>query len=597
MRKWYFLAGIMAVGVGLIGWATWAVAQPVAPPPPDDVQPLVLPQGEPIGRPLTGLKIPMGEPLKLPEGRSSEPTILMPIKSSKPLIVPSISEKPIISEPIKFDPVVSPLTSPMTLPMAVPMTITEKVETPVKSGVTELVVNPTGKQEPSVTLEWLGPAAVKVGQSTDYSINVRNTSATPVQKVMVQVRMPSGVNVVSMEPKADNADNVLLWDLGTLLARQEKRLQMKVVSPNRGEMNCQAWVTFTGSSIMKMQVREPKLLVKAEGPTGKVLVGDPATVMLTVSNPGDHPAELVKITANLGDGLESARGNKLAYDLGTIAPGETRTLQVPCMTKTGGEQKCEVFVEGADGLKANDSVLVSVIQPKLELDVAGPKLRYKDRKATYSLKLTNPGDAPAGNVFLTDVLPTGMKFVSSDSGGQHDFATRSVKWFIGEIAPGQSKEVKVEVIADTIGEQVHKIAAVAARGMKVEKDCVTQVEGLSAILMELVDLDDPIEVGGDSTYEIKITNTGSKTETDLKLVCTIPIQLEFKSAQGPVQFDQIGTEVVFQPLSKLAPRADVIFKVVCKAKVKGDARFKAQLTTTSLVEPVVKVESTRVYED
>jgi uncharacterized repeat protein (TIGR01451 family) len=607
MRKWYVAAGVVAVGAGLVSWATWGAAQTPLTPPLEEVQPLILPKGEPVGKPLPNLApapTSTNEPIIVRPLRSTRPTETgtktapvkvggptgsRPARVNEPLNLPTVETKPAPTEPKKLDPV-----SPAPVPAAPP---SEKAETPAAASNAELSANPTGKQEPSVTLEWLGPAAVKVGSPTDYAITVRNTGATPVQKVVVQVRMASGVNVTATEPKAENAEGVLIWELGTMLPKQEKRLGMKMVTPTKGEMNCQAWVTFTGSSIMKLQAREPKLLVKAEGPANKVMVGDSAIFLLTVSNPGDHTAEDVKIAAFFGEGLESARGNKLNYDLGNLAPGQTRTLQVPCMTKLGGEQKCEVSVEGSDGLKATDAISVSVVQPKLELDVAGPKLRYKDRKAVYTLRVTNPGDAPIGNVFLEDVLPAGMKYLSADSGGQHDFATRTVKWFVGEIAPGQSKEVKIEVMAESIGEQVHKFSAVAARGLKADKEVATTVEGLSAISMEVSDVEDPLEVGAETTYEIKITNTGSKTETDLKLVCNIPAQLEFKSATGPVQHDQIGTDVVFQPLGKLAPRADVVFKLVCKAKVKGDARFKAQLTTTSLVEPVVKVESTRVYED
>jgi len=45
----------------------------------------------------------------------------------------------------------------------------------------------------------------------------------------------------------------------------------------------------------------------------------------------------------------------------------------------------------------------------------------------------------------------------------------------------------------------------ASRGMKAEHELKTAVEGLSAILMELVDTEDPVEVGSDTTYEIKVT--------------------------------------------------------------------------------------------
>jgi uncharacterized repeat protein (TIGR01451 family) len=224
-------------------------------------------------------------------------------------------------------------------------------------------------------------------------------------------------------------------------------------------------------------------------------------------------------------------------------------------------------------------------------------LRYLDRKATYTFKVTNPGDAPATNVSVNEVVPAGFKFLTATDGGRHDFATRTVSWFLGEIGPGQTKEVKVEVQAVNPGEFHHKVSAQAARGLKTDADLLSRVEGLSAILLEVVDTEDPIEVGGDTAYEIRITNTGSKTETEIKLVCTIPDKMEFKNAQGPCKCHEEGRVIVFDSLPKLAPRADAIFRVNVKALQPGDVRFKAQITSTNLVEPVLEMEATRIYSD
>ena len=473
-----------------------------------------------------------------------------------------------------------------------------KIENPTPSYQNEKPLGEiasTSRQEPAVSLEWIGPTAVKVGMPAEYALSVRNICTIPVQKVIVQVRVPSGVNVVSTDPKADG-ESVMVWELGTLLPRQDRRLNIKLMSPQRGDMACQAWVTFTGSSLMKLRVREPKLLVKVSVPD-KVLVGDPANVVLTISNPGDHPADRVRITAMLAEGLESIRGNKLNYDIGTLSAGETRTVTVPCVTKTAGQQKCDVFAEAEGGLKAGDNVAINVIQPRLDLAVVGPKMRYLDKKATYTLKVTNPGDAPAANVFVTEMIPQGFKFIQADGGGQHDEASRSVKWFIGELGAGQTREVKVELLAAAQGEFMHKMLAHASRGMKAEHEIKTVVEGLSAVQMEVVDTEDPVEVGSDTAYEIKVTNTGSKAETDVRLVCAVPIQLKLKGVQGPCKYDVVGNEIIFQPLPRLAPKADVVYKVTVTAVTKGDARFKASLTTAGLVEPVVKVEATKVYAE
>jgi uncharacterized repeat protein (TIGR01451 family) len=159
------------------------------------------------------------------------------------------------------------------------------------------------------------------------------------------------------------------------------------------------------------------------------------------------------------------------------------------------------------------------------------------------------------------------------------------------------KELKCELVASGTGDFTHTVAATGARGVRAEKSVSTKVEGLSALGMEVADSDDPVEVGADTTYEVRVTNTGSKDETDVKVVCTIPSQMVFKAADGPGRFEVKGAEVVFDPVKRLPAHGDVIYKVTVTAKTKGDARFKATLTAGDLTEPVIRQESTRVYSE
>jgi uncharacterized repeat protein (TIGR01451 family) len=457
--------------------------------------------------------------------------------------------------------------------------------------------NPSGRLEPSVMIEWQGPSAAKVGQAGDYSLIVRNTSGTPVHDVIVRVRIPAGLQVQSTEPRAGMENNVLVWDLGVLVARQDKTLNMKLLAATKGDLMPQAKISFSGSSSMRIRAREPKLIFKASAPE-KVLVGDTVAFTLTASNPGDCPADQVKIQAVLSDGLDHPRGNKVDFDIGNLGAGESRSVQLLCATRNSGAQKCEALASSDGGaIKAADSASVNVMKPYLDVALEGPGLRYLDRKALYTLKITNPGDAPATNVTVSHIVPAGFKVLAASDGGRHDYSTRTVSWFLGEVAPGKTREVKLEVQAINVGEHKHHVTAVGARGLKAETEKVTKVEGLSALLVEMVDTEDPIEVGAETTYEIRITNTGSKTENDIKLIATVPDKMEFKSAAGPVRFHPDGHMVVFDSLDKLAPRADAIFRVVCRGKEPGVVKFAIRVTSANLSEGVLKEESTRIYSD
>jgi Domain of unknown function DUF11 len=593
MRPFYAVAGLVALGLGLAGWATLGQAQ-TRPGP----RPPVLPDPAMPERPAKGAG-PRAQPADEPDSgrfpaiRSGSPDVTPapgPVRVLEPIDTRDIGL------PAGQSSVVKPAVGKDPTPGGIkPIVFIPNPDGPPKPQPAAQPTGPAARQEPAVSLEWAGPTVLKVGVPAEYTLTARNTSPIPLHKVIVQVKVPSGAKLAGTEPKAEGTEAVLVWDHGVLAPRQEKVVKLRLVPPATGELLCQAWVTFTGSAALKVQVREPKLAVAVHAPE-KVTAGDQAVVTLTVSNPGDHPADGVRLAVALGAGLEAA-GGKTAIDVGTLAAGEAREVKVPCVARAGGAQKCEVTAEGDGGLSATGSATVTVIQPRLEVELAGPKLRYLERKATYATRVTNSGDAPAADVVVTEAVPTGFKFVSAEAGGRYDAGARTVKWSVGELGAGQARDLKCELVASGLGDQTHTVVAGGARGVRAEKAVVTKVEGLSALSMQVADTDDPVEVGAETSYEVRVTNTGSKDETEVKLVCTIPPQMKLKAARGPGKFEVVGNEVVFEPVKSLEPRSDLTYRVTVTAQTKGDARFKATLTAGGLSEPVIKQESTRVYAD
>ena len=98
--------------------------------------------------------------------------------------------------------------------------------------------NPTGRQEPAVSLEWIGPPTIKLGQAVTFQIIVKNVSSIPVQQVIVRNRIPAGVTVQQTEPKAFSDVNMLTWDLGTLEPRQERRIDLRLLPERLRAMGC-----------------------------------------------------------------------------------------------------------------------------------------------------------------------------------------------------------------------------------------------------------------------------------------------------------------------------------------------------------------------
>jgi uncharacterized repeat protein (TIGR01451 family) len=576
MKIRHVLLSVALLALGILGWAVGKYVgrtpvlaqQPLYPPAsPMDPAPMMLP---------------------LPNSPAGQHLALPPVNDVTPPR-PPVTLPPIVGEvtPAKPAPNSGPIQQINYNPSA------EGAESSGDDGPSDAAA---GKMEPCVTLQWTGPKTAKIGQPATYQILVKNVSTLAVHHVVVQNRLPAGVNLNAADPKPTGESGLQLWELGTLQPHQERRIEMQLLPESKGDLRCEASVTFSSTCSAKISVREPKLALKISSPP-QVIVGDPVAVSLAVRNPGDGVAERVKVRATLPAGLENPRGKTLDFDVGNLAPNETRNLQIPCSAQTGGQQRLEAVATGAGNLSTQDTMVVEVIAPSLEVSIQGRDMLYLDRKTSFTVKVTNTSAAPAGNVNVSDVLPPGFKFVSASDQGQHDVSLRSVSWYVGDLAAGESKEVKVELQAVEVGEHLQRASATGARGATAEGQLGTRVEGVSALAMEVRDLDNPVEVNADTGFDIHVVNSGTRMETGLVLVCTLPEKMEFKDAVGPggLKYNVNGREIVFEPIPKLAPRADVTFRINARGIAPGDHRFRALLKADGLGAPIVREETTKVY--
>jgi uncharacterized repeat protein (TIGR01451 family) len=470
--------------------------------------------------------------------------------------------------------------------------------------------DPAARQEPAVSLDWAGPPAVRVNKPAAYTLSVKNTSAQFVQKVVVQVRAAQGATISDTKPAARRVDGVHLWELGTLEPGECRPLALTVTTAARGELHCQAWVTFTGTAGMTARVQEPKLEARVEAPA-KVEIGETFRVKHTVRNTGDCVIEkaAIEVRDSRDDPSQLLTGRVWAGD--RLAPGEEQAGNPVYVTPTApGWYEYETIAVGADGVRATAKTRVHVLAPKLDLSLIGPAGRLVGRRAAYTVTVRNAGDLAADGTEVSVPVPAGFRDVTPLDGGRAD-AGRLV-WAVGRIHPGQDRAVRFEATAAAPGAHPVRAQAFALKAPRpVLAECRTVVDGIPALRVEVLDTADPVEVGQETTYEVKVTNTGTKPAADVRLVCDLPAELRFVSAAGPsgAGAERVGVEfgppapgravraVAFDPVAELAPRTEAVFRVRVRAEAVGDARFKAVITSGDLSAPVVKEESTRVYRD
>jgi len=211
--------------------------------------------------------------------------------------------------------------------------------------------------------------------------------------------------------------------------------------------------------------------------------------------------------------------------------------------------------------------------------------------------LANPGTAAAEKIQVTDLLPEGLEFVAASDGGAYDASSRGIQWSLGTLAPGQARVVVVNLKAQETGDWIDQAVARADRKLEAKAELAVHVEGVPALTFEVVDLDDPVEIGSETTYEIHVINQGSCPCINLRIDATVPDGMVSLAADGPTAGRIDGKQVSFAPLPKLGARADTVYRVRVRGIKAGDWRFRAQMRCDQQQLPVIEEESTQVYGD
>jgi uncharacterized repeat protein (TIGR01451 family) len=163
------------------------------------------------------------------------------------------------------------------------------------------------------------------------------------------------------------------------------------------------------------------------------------------------------------------------------------------------------------------------------------------------------------------------------------------------LRPGQSTNLCAVFTPAETGSLAFAGSASGRVAPAVATRCDTRITGIPAVLIELVDLVDPIEIGTNETYEITVLNQGSAILTNVKLVCTLEAGQEFVSGAGASSVQADGRTVTLAALPQLQPKEKAVWQVVVKPLSAGDVRFTTDLTTDQFEKPIRETESTRQY--
>ena len=346
---------------------------------------------------------------------------------------------------------------------------------------------------------------------------------------------PPAVGVKPPESVAERAaDSVASGDADVLFLRQSPILSVETHGPRRITVGKQS--TYEVIIHNSGQVAANELVVTVELPEWADVLGAEASAGATRSlDSADQSGEFLWKVGR----LDAKSQEKLSL---RIIPRQSRPFELGVKWSfTPVRSQAEIEVQ----------------EPKLVLELEGPREVLHGRKEVYKLKVSNTGNGPAENL-LVKLTPTGP---GENVSASHKLAT---------LAAGQKKVIEVELAARHAGQLTIQV--------RVDGDGGVHAELTEKILVRRAALSITVKgpklqyVGTAATYEIRLANTGNAPARNVAVAAKIPQGAEQVSATQGGSISPDGKNINWN-LAELAPEAERTLLVKCELGQAGAGRL------------------------
>lgn len=455
---------------------------------------------------------------------------------------------------------------------------------------------PTGEVSTSaVLLHQVMPERVRRGQDFEYSYHVTNLTKSELQNVAVMLESSNNLEITSSDPDASRSGSGSVWTLGALGPNETEVITVVANAAEVGTASECVTVSYNNFLCATTMVVEPSLALVKTAPANALLC-EPIVLRYVVENTGSGPAVDVVITDTLPVGLVLSDGSReIRIPVGTLPAGESKAYEVRAEAGQTGTFASPAAATGAGGLSATVGQTTTVVTaPAFEITSECGADKFLGQRFTHTYTITNNGSGPANAATASITIPAGATLVGASEGGVEQGG--SVVFDLGSVAMEQSRTISVTLTGSDARDYETTATVNAVCAETVADTCSTEISGIPAILLEVVDRPDPVAIGDQTTYYITVTNQGSAPDTNVRIVVELPEEQSLVSATGPTDGQMDGQTYTFAPLGVLGVGEQAVWQVTVRADATGDVRFRTELSSDNLTRPVIETEATNLYE-
>ena len=361
------------------------------------------------------------------------------------------------------------------------------------------------------------------GDEITYTVNVTNAGKVNANNVVVHDVLGEGLELISADGGVyDDKTRTITW---TVNLNSGETKSFKVVAKVIGYGNVTNSLVV-GNKTSAVDVNVPEIIPSKDANNKAPNFGDSIDYTITVNNIGKADAKNVVVVDHLAKGLKyiSSSDNGV-YDAAThtvtwvidIAADSSFDLTV---TAAANEYGVLTNIVSVGDKSASVDVNVPEIIPDKTADIENPN--FGDN-VTYTVTVTNGGNADAKAVVVRDVLGKDLKFVSATGTYTFDEATNTITWTV-DVDAGKTETFTVVATVINYGNVTNSLVV----GNKTFNKNVTVPEITPD---KTVDNENP-NFGDNLTYTVTVKNEGNGNATDVIIVDTLGKGLEYISSTG-----------------------------------------------------------------
>jgi uncharacterized repeat protein (TIGR01451 family)/gliding motility-associated-like protein len=197
----------------------------------------------------------------------------------------------------------------------------------------------------------------------------------------------------------------------------------------------------------------------------RVGIGELITYTLTLTNNSEFELEEIIMEDPLPEVLQFISSSpaptaESIWNIGSLAPAESISMTIEAMALESGEATNIATVTIGEYQTSDESETVT-ISSQVDMKIVKSSLQeeiFQGNDFTYEIQVTNAGDSDAMEVVISDVLPTGLSYVSTSHSSTLDGMEvvsavngQNLSWTVANFPAGITLTISLSVRADQIG--------------------------------------------------------------------------------------------------------------------------------------------------